>query len=235
MKEKPNYYAVIPANVRYDNELTPLAKILYAEISALSSAKGICWATNNYFANLYQITNVQVSRTINSLVKSVYVKSDMKSNDGGTIRMLSIIVPHNIDVKTPINKKVNTPINKNVNHNIIKDNNTRVNIYIRDNEDFERFWSNLQGRKKNKNDALKAYIKIDTDMSAEDLAFKFNQLLHIREEKYVPYPQKWLKNEGWLEEIKEESSGKAWVSDSGVYRDADGYIISKEEFEKLQN
>jgi post-segregation antitoxin (ccd killing protein) len=203
VKEKPNYYAVIPANVRYDNELTPLAKILYAEISALSSAKGICWATNNYFANLYQITNVQVSRTI--------------------------------DVKTPINKKVNTPINKNVNHNIIKDNNTRVNIYIRDNEDFERFWSNLQGRKKNKNDALKAYIKIDTDMSAEDLAFKFNQLLHIREEKYVPYPQKWLKNEGWLEEIKEESSGKAWVSDSGVYRDADGYIISKEEFEKLQN
>ena len=80
---------------------------------------------------------------------------------------------------------------------------------------------------------MKAYAQIDTELSAEELAEKFNELFHSREEKFVPYPVKWLKNEGWNDQIKEQSSGKAYMSDTGVYRDADGYIISKEEYEQL--
>jgi hypothetical protein len=122
---------------------------------------------------------------------------------------------------------------KNVIHNTTRENIKKEYVYKRDLEDFKIFWNKLQGRKLQKPSALKAYCQIDTELSAEELAQKFNQLLHSREEKFVPYPQKWLKNEGWNDEIKEESSGKAWVSDSGVYRDADGYIISKEEYEQI--
>lgn len=46
---KSNYYAIIPAVVRYYNELTDKAKLLYGEITCLSSKEGYCFATNNYF------------------------------------------------------------------------------------------------------------------------------------------------------------------------------------------
>ena len=133
-----------------------------------------------------------------------------------------------------VDKTVSTPPDKKVIQNTTSKNIKKEYIYKRDLEDFGKFWNKLEGRKLQKPSALKAYVQIDTELSAEELAQKFNELYHSREEKYVPYPQKWLKNEGWNDEIKEESTGKAYMMDSGVYRDADGYIISKEEYETTQ-
>jgi len=41
-KENPNYYSILPANVRYDKKLTPFEKILYSEIVALTNKDGYC-------------------------------------------------------------------------------------------------------------------------------------------------------------------------------------------------
>lgn len=42
MKEelKPNYYSVVLAEIKYDDELTEKAKLIYGEISSLSNKKG---------------------------------------------------------------------------------------------------------------------------------------------------------------------------------------------------
>ena len=74
MNSKPSYYGILPAQVRYDTALTNLAKLLYCEISALSSKDGICFATNGYFAKLYESSERTISRGICSLEENGYVK-----------------------------------------------------------------------------------------------------------------------------------------------------------------
>lgn len=74
MNEKPNYYAVIPANVRYDKNLKANEKILYGEISALLDKTGTCYASNNYFARLYKVDPSAISKWISNLEKNDYLE-----------------------------------------------------------------------------------------------------------------------------------------------------------------
>jgi SOS-response transcriptional repressor LexA len=76
MEEEPNYYAILPANVRYDFDLKDKAKLLYAEITSLANSQGYCWATNKYFGELYNISSETVSRLIKDLINKGYLKSE---------------------------------------------------------------------------------------------------------------------------------------------------------------
>lgn len=73
MDDKQNYYAVIPASVRYDEKLSANAKLLYAEITCLTNKSGECFASNNYFANLYHVTKQAISRWLLLLQKQNYI------------------------------------------------------------------------------------------------------------------------------------------------------------------
>lgn len=65
--DKPNYYAVIPADVRYSKELTPNAKLLYAEITALCNMNGKCTASTQYFATLYNVSKTSIQNWLKTL------------------------------------------------------------------------------------------------------------------------------------------------------------------------
>ena len=83
MKQQPNYYAIISAEVRYDNNLTANAKLLYAEITALLNINGECFATNKYFSNLYGKSTVTISKWVSELVANSYI-STYYTYKGGT-------------------------------------------------------------------------------------------------------------------------------------------------------
>jgi transposase len=80
--KKKSYYAVIPANVRYDESLPPNAKLLYGEITALCNAEGHCWASNKYFAELYGVTFRTVANWLRSLSDKGYIKSEVFYKQG---------------------------------------------------------------------------------------------------------------------------------------------------------
>ena len=74
MKEKPNYYAIIPAEVRYSKALIPNAKLLYAEITALCNMNGKCTASTEYFCRLYEVSKVSVQKWLKNLEDNNHIK-----------------------------------------------------------------------------------------------------------------------------------------------------------------
>jgi uncharacterized phage protein (TIGR02220 family) len=113
-----SYYAIIPANVRYDKELINGAKLLYGEITALCNEKGYCWASNSYFSELYGVSKVTISKWINQLSEKGYVTSEMHYKEGTK----EILNRYLRIVNDPIKEKLNTPIKEK-----FKDNNTSFN------------------------------------------------------------------------------------------------------------
>lgn len=135
-----SYYAIIPANVRYDNRLPSGAKLLYGEITALCNEKGFCWATNNYFCELYNVDKRTVIRWINELIEYGYLNKVL-DNKGKYQRVLSIagegdknVTPHDKNV-TPLVTKMSPSNNTmNITDKKIKDKMIKDKMINLDNE-----------------------------------------------------------------------------------------------------
>lgn len=139
-EERPSYYSIIPATVRYDEDLKANEKLLFGEISSLCNKNGYCYATNDYFSKLYEVHKNTVSIWINNLQKKGYIISKIIYKNGtreidkrilclgrGTIREIAEIYCENYE--HPINENVDTyqqksgyPINENS-----EENNTSIN------------------------------------------------------------------------------------------------------------
>lgn len=83
---QPGYWAVLPADVRYDRRLTQSAKLLYAEISSLAQVTGYCWATDRHFADILGCSTKTVSRMICALKEAGYIWCEITANASGPER-----------------------------------------------------------------------------------------------------------------------------------------------------
>jgi|TARA_R100000152_G_C6743073_1_gene166805 hypothetical protein len=115
---KPNYYAILPSTIRYDENLKPNVKLLYAEITALCNMNGECFASNRYFAELYGKSKGTISGWVSDLVKAGYVKieytykKDSRQIEHRYIRIIAGAIPEKLnDLYDKSLKSNNTSIN----------------------------------------------------------------------------------------------------------------------------
>ena len=124
-----SYFAVLPANVRYDTRLKDKAKLLYGEITALCNEKGFCWASNNYFAELYSISKGTVSKLLSELKKYGYINIELIYKDNSKeVKKRIITLLSNSTIPMVITDNTYSqfgkkPMDKNDKENIININN----------------------------------------------------------------------------------------------------------------
>jgi hypothetical protein len=108
-QREPSYYAIIPASVRYDAKISANAKLLYGELTALAQKEGYCWATNEYFAQLYAVSKRTISEWVSQLQTAGYIQVDVQAIQSGYERKIYIM---EILLKTeqkPIEENFHTP------------------------------------------------------------------------------------------------------------------------------
>lgn len=128
--EQPNYYAVLPATIRYDKNLSSSEKLFYAEISALAQKDGRCWASRKYFAELYGVSEKTISCWTAKLAQQGYIEVRVIRNSQNAILRRNITLkvlhtPSYKNVTTPL-QKCNDPSYKNVTDNNTSKNNKKV-------------------------------------------------------------------------------------------------------------
>ena len=80
-EQKPSYWAVVPAAVRYDTGIPANAKLLYAELSALADKNGYCFPSNAYLSEVFTLTDTSVRRLLKALSERGYINIDVTRDD----------------------------------------------------------------------------------------------------------------------------------------------------------
>ena len=201
MKDKPSYYSILTADVRYNEKLNASEKLLFSEITALSNKHGYCTAGNGYFSKLYNVSDRSVTRWIKHLKELGYLKyvpiykKDSKEVDERRLYPLT-------NSKDPLDKNVYggrqkcpRPLDKNVEDNItsinnintnndIKENSNKSNSSNKDNFNYKKFieWFNELSDKNFRNTETNRKLiraRLNEGYTKEDIAkvvrFKVNQ------------------------------------------------------------
>lgn len=107
---KPSYWAVLPAAVRYDEELRPNAKLLYAEITALTNVRGYCWISNERLGEYFGISPKTVGSLIQQLAGRGYIKVELIRDEKQAITGRRLWIARPDGPCPPLLKNEDTPL-----------------------------------------------------------------------------------------------------------------------------
>jgi DNA-binding transcriptional MocR family regulator len=179
-EQQRSYYAIIPANVRYDKDLAPNAKLLYGEITALCNEKGYCWASNQYFAELYNVSDRTIKNWISQLADKGYIQRSVKYREGTKeIEQRKLFIGRENNFTTPGNyvhdpreNNFTTPSENNfpVNNTSINNTFNNTNIY--------------KGKKKQKSETVNSVIAEYTE--SKDLQDALHDFVDMRTKARKP-------------------------------------------------
>ena len=224
---KPAYWAILPADVRYDPELPDKAKLLYAEISSLTSETGYCWASNAYFCRLFEMADRTLQRNLRALEAKGYIR--ILDGDGGskTRKIYGGVNPLSIPPTKmsggPDKNAGGTPdknVGDNKKENKKEDQNhkppsggKRVNTTARRKkavcewkpELFERFWRAYprgedKAAARYEWDEIRPTLELMKEMSAALSRQKESE--EWRRGVGIPYACRWLRDRRWEDELR---------------------------------
>lgn len=224
--ERPAYWAVIPASVRYDTELSPNAKLLYGEVTALSDKLGYCYAQNSYFSKLFGLSDRSITRLFAALAERGYLRVDV-IRDEATQEVLerriyavcgqeAAVPPPDKIVGTPPDNFDTTPPDKNV-----QENNTSIeyippivpqggqakkkktkSVPAWKPERFEAFWK-FYPRHEDRVSAVREWDRLKPDDALIDAIARALKWQVRAEDWPAPYACRYLRNQRWMDEPKQ--------------------------------
>ncbi|MBR2582989.1 MAG: helix-turn-helix domain-containing protein [Oscillospiraceae bacterium] len=137
---QPGYWAILPAGIRYDDRIPANAKLLYAEISSLTGETGYCFASDAYFAGLYQMTERTIRSLLKALAENGYIRIEREAGEHNATRERRIYaglnplagapasLEENFQTESAVRKKLSGSLEENFQTHIInkQENITRV-------------------------------------------------------------------------------------------------------------
>lgn len=102
-------WAILPARVRYDAQLPPNAKLLFAEIAAKTNNLGYCWAYNQYFAEKLGVSADRISGLIKKLEEAGYIVIEYDREKANTERRQIYLTAEAFSLHGGIGKNADTP------------------------------------------------------------------------------------------------------------------------------
>lgn len=241
-RQNPAYYAVLPAKVRYDADLRPNAKLLFAEITALANDRGYCFASNSFLAQLFGISDRTARELIAQLCEKQYITAQVIRDENNAVieRRLYVDAPkvedppannfHPSGEKSPHPPAKNRHINK---INITRDNippkvpqGGRKRREVKQAPDwkperFDGFWK-FYPRGENKQGAIRAWDRLQpSDELIAEMAIALKRQMKSeswRQGIGIPYASTWLNNARWMDEVQtaQSSGGAEWAEDPEV-------------------